>query len=111
MQDAIAGYHALRSFVVDWVVERVRHGANELLRRIARQLCIGVQSNHVFHAGQNGGVAHHQRKAAHTDTIHASQHAGAEEGVQLGQFAAFALIPHPDFLFRIPAPGAVEEEE
>ena len=41
----------------------MRHGADELPRRIARQLRIRVQGDDVLHAGQHRGVADDERKA------------------------------------------------
>ena len=34
-----------------------------------------------------------------------------QKRVQIGQLAALALISHPDFFLRVPAPWAVEEEK
>jgi len=35
----------------------------------------------------------------------------SQQRVQRGELAAFALVAHPDFFLRIPAPRTVEEEE
>ena len=67
LQDAVATNHpwSLRArggLIEARVIQRVRHGAHELPRRIARQLRIGVESNHVFHRQQHLGRARYQRK-------------------------------------------------
>ena len=51
-------------FVEARAIQRVRHGAYKLSRRITRQLCIRVQGDDVLHAGQRRRVADHQGKAA-----------------------------------------------
>ena len=50
LQDAVALTDALLVFVVARTIQRVRHGPHKLPRRIARQLRIRVQGDHVLHA-------------------------------------------------------------
>ena len=49
LQDAVPLSDALLAFVVPRTIQRVRHGSHKLPRRIARQLRIRVQGDHVLH--------------------------------------------------------------
>ena len=44
-------------------IQRVRHRADELARRIARQLRVGVERDHVPHVSQHLRLADHEREA------------------------------------------------
>ena len=62
LHDAVAlGDQALR-FVVAGAIQRMAHGGDELPRRVARQLGVGVQGNDVFDIGQGRNVADDQGK-------------------------------------------------
>ena len=106
LQDAVAGHDAARDRVVAWAIQRVRHGRHQRPRRIARQLGVGVEGDDELDAGQRSGIAHHARKAR-------ARRGGdaAQQRVELGELAALALMPHPHAFLRVPAPGAMEEEE
>ena len=88
-------------------VQGVRHRGHDLRRRVARQLCVGVQCDHVAHRRQRARVTDDARKAL------AGAHAGmpAQQCIQVGELAAFALMPHPDAFTRIPASRPMEQEE
>ena len=84
-------------------VQRVCHHADELPRRVARQLRVGVERDHVLHVRQRRGVPDDEREGV--------RGAAAQEGIQVCELAALALVTHPDPLLRIPAPRAVKEKE
>jgi hypothetical protein len=63
LQHAVAGHHPALGRVVHRAVERVVDGADELVRRFARQLGVGVQRDDVLHRRQGVDVAHDQKKA------------------------------------------------
>ena len=50
LEDAVSLADTLLVFVVSRTIQRVRHGAHKLPRRIARQLRIRVQGDHILHA-------------------------------------------------------------
>ena len=50
LKDAVTLADKLLIFVVPRTIQRVRHGAHKLPRRIARQLRIRVQGDHILHA-------------------------------------------------------------
>ena len=103
LQDAVAADHALAGFVIARTIERMRHGADELARGIARQLRVGVERDDVADPGQRRRIADHQRKGV--------ARPATQQGVQCGQFAALALMAHPDAFLRIPAARAMEQEK
>ena len=84
-------------------VERVRHGAHELPCRIARQLRVRVQSNHVPDFRKD------RRRA--DDAGKAVPIAVAQQRVQVRELAALALLSHPQACSRIPTTGAVQQVE
>ncbi|KFB71347.1 MAG: hypothetical protein AW09_003510 [Candidatus Accumulibacter phosphatis] len=94
LQNAVAGGDPPFRRVVIGTVERVRHGANELPRRVARQLRIGVQGDHVPDVGQYSGVADDER-----ETVLGAR---TQQRVQCPQLAALALVSHPGAVVRIP---------
>jgi hypothetical protein len=103
LQNAVAGGDPPLHRVVEGTVERVRHGADELPRRVARQLRIGVQSDHVPDVGQHRRVTDDER-----ETVLGTR---KQQRVQRCQLAALALVSHPDAVVRIPQPRAMEKEE
>ncbi|KFB67214.1 MAG: hypothetical protein CAPSK01_003331 [Candidatus Accumulibacter vicinus] len=103
LQNAIAGRDPLFHWVVIGTVERVRHGADELPRRVTRQLRIGVQGDHVLDVGQYSGVSDDER-----EPVPATR---TQQRVQRSQLAALALVSHPDAVVPIPQPRAMEQEE
>ena len=107
LQDAVALDDTPLRRVVARAIQRVRHGADELPRRIARQLRIGVQGDDVLHAGQDRGVTDDERKTL--PRIIAC--IAAQQRIQVSQFAALAFITHPDAFLRVPSPRAVEQVE
>ncbi len=103
LQDAVAGADPLPGRVVDRTVQRVRHGADELARGVARQLRVRIQGDHVFHAGQHRGGSDHQGESVAA--------ALPQQAVQVRQLAALALVTHPDPVMGVPAARAMEQEE
>ena len=103
LQDAVTLADPLPALVVARPIQRVRHGAHQLPRRIAWQLGVSVQGNDVLHIQQNRGITDHPREAILS--------VAAQQCVQVGQLATLALVTHPDLLLRIPAAWAVEQEE
>ena len=108
LQDAVALRYELPRLVVARAIQRVRHGPDELPCRVARQLRIGVERDHVFHVRQDGRLAHHEREAIADATI---AWGAAQQSIQVGKLAALALVAHPDRFLRIPSARAMKQEE
>ncbi len=103
LQDAVALANPLLVRVVARPIQRVRHGAHQLPRRVARQLGIGVQGNDVLHVRQERRIPDDPREAL--------LGVAAQQRVQIRQLAPLALVTHPNPLLRIPPARAVEQEE
>ena len=103
LEDAVAGDHALPSRVVDRPVQRVRHGPDERSCGVARQLGVRIQGDDVAHPGEDGGVADHQGE---TPAV-----ALPQQGVEVRELAALALVTHPDAVVGVPAARAMEQKE
>ncbi len=84
-------------------VQRVRHHADQLPRRIAGQLRVGVERDHVLHAPQRRGIA--------DDVGEAVRPVAAQQRVQVRELSPLALVAHPQPFLRVPPARAVEEEE
>ena len=78
----------------------MRHGADKLPRRIARQLRIGIERDDVLHLRENGRRADNERKTVGMTA--------AQERVQIAKLAALAFVAHPNTRLGVPAPGPVE---
>ena len=79
------------------------HRADELARRVARQL-VSVSSVITYLTlAEHGGRADDEREAVPSGA--------AQQRVEVGQLAALALVAHPDPLLRVPAARAMEQEE
>ena len=102
LQDRVTRGHATRALVVTRAVERVPEGRRQHPRRIARQLGIAVERDHVLHRCQ---------ALDGTDDGREPSQLAAQRRVELLELAALALPPHPHALARIPAPRAMEQEE
>ncbi len=107
LQDAVTGHHPAFCRVVAGTVQRMLHGADQLPRRIARQLRVRVQGDHIPHVTQGRRVTDHERKAV----LGAAPAGAAQQGVQVRQLAALALVTHPAAFPRIPPSRTVEQEE
>ncbi|EXI71314.1 MAG: hypothetical protein AW07_03757 [Candidatus Accumulibacter sp. SK-11] len=68
---------------------------------------IGVQRDDVLHIRQDSRIADHEREARPAVGLHTT----TQQGVQVRQLAAFALVTHPDVVVDVPPPCAVEEKE
>jgi hypothetical protein len=89
-------------------------GADEGLRRIARQFGVGVQRDHVLHRRQRLDVADNQHEAVvriATKWQCRISLLAAQQRVEIGQLAALALVPHPALLGHVPAAWPMEQEE
>ena len=107
LQDAVACANPLPDGVENRTVQRVRHGADELVRGVARQLGIRIEGDHVFHAGERACRSDHQGEGV-TVAVAVSL---AQQNVQVPQFAALALVAHPYPVAWIPAPRTMKQEE
>ena len=85
------------------VIERVGHGRNKLPGGVAGQLAVGVEGDHVTHGGQAAQVTDDQGEALCA--------LATEQGVELGDFPAFAFVAHPQLVLRVPAARPVEQEK
>ena len=94
---------ALRHRIEHRVIQRMRHGGDELARGVARQLGIGIERDHVAHCLQRIDIADDRRKHF--------RRAAAHQAVQIGQLAALALVTHPDTFNRIPFARSVQQQE
>ncbi len=103
LQDAVPLDHSSPAGVVTRPVERVSQCAGQETGCPAGQLSVGVQGDHKLDPGQ----------ALETTGNRAEPLAplAAEEGVELGQFAALAFPAHPDAFPRIPQPRSMKKEE
>ena len=109
LQDAVALDHdvALRAAAEARPVQRVRHGGDKMRGRVARQLRIGVQRDHITHGRQHERIADDAVEAlAGTCTGTTTQ-----QRIQVGELAAFALLTHPDAFALVPTARAVEKKE
>ena len=95
--DALA--HCLETGTVEWVL----HRADELTRRVAGQLRIGIERDDILHVRQCPRVANDEREAVARTT--------AQERIEVGKLSALALMAHPQPFLRIPAARTVEEKE
>ena len=93
----------LARFIEARRIQRMRHGADELTRRITRQLGVGIQRNDVSHLREDLRHADDERKTIRMPA--------AQERIQIAELAALALAAHPDPCLRIPASGAVKQIE
>lgn len=84
-------------------VQRVRHGPHELPRRIAWELRIRVQRDHVLHARKDGDVAHDEGKAISRPS--------SQKRIQIRKLSPFPLVAHPRPLPGIPAAGAMKQKK
>ena len=57
LQNAVAFDHAPPGLIIGGAIERMRHGPGKLPCGIPRQLCIGIERDHVFHMREKRGVA------------------------------------------------------
>ncbi|MDT4817730.1 hypothetical protein FQZ97_508130 [compost metagenome] len=103
LQDGVAAGDALPRWIEAGAVERVGQGADELPRRVARQLGIGVEGDDVVDLGEDVEPADDQGEAF--------QAGAAQYGVEFGDLAALALEAHPGPFGGVPAPRAMEQEE
>ena len=103
MQDRVAFDYASLAGIVDRPIERVCKVADQGACRVARQLRVGIQGDDVLDRSENRLI---------TDDIRKGRLRPApESGIELLQFAALALIPHPQALELIPHPGPVKQIE
>ena len=105
LQDAVSAGHALALHVVMRAVQRMRHRAHQLPRRVARQLGIGIERDHVFRAHQRTGIADHGQKPLPRIAL------AQQQRIEVGELAALALVSHPHALTRIPSARAMQEVE
>ena len=103
LQDAVPLGDPLHPLVVARPVQRVRHGSDELPRRIARQLRIRIERDHELDVRQIRGLPDDDGKTV--------RRPAAKKQVQLRKLPPLAFVAHPDPLLRIPSARAVEKEE
>jgi len=103
LQDAVAFRDDAAGGIKHGAVERMGHGSDQFPGGIAWQLGIGVQRDDVLDEGENVDAADNFRKASHGPP--------PQQGVELGEFAAFAFVTHPQTFAGVPAPRAVEQEK
>ena len=104
LQDPVAARDHVAGRIEAGAIERMRQRADQFPRRIARQLGVGVQRDHVTHVAQRAGIA----GDAHEGTVAST---AAQVGIQRCQLAALALAPHPAVFARVPHPRSMEQEK
>ncbi len=102
LQDPVTGDYAPAHRVDHRPVEDMSHRPDHFARRIERQLRVGVEGNDIAHLGQHGRVA---------DDLGEPIARAAQQGVELRQLAALALVRHPYAFARIPAARPMKEVE
>ena len=85
-------------------IQGVPHLADQPAHGVSRQPRIGIERDHIAHAGRNGG-----RLAA--DGQEARVDGAAQQAIQFVQLAALALPTHPDALRFVPQPSPMQEQE
>src|SRR5215472_6785693 len=86
LQDAVTGLHRLRSRIDDRAVERVRHGTDQMRSGATRQLRVGIESDHIFHAAKLRNVTGFDGEPVLS---------AKNEFVQIEQLTPLALPSHP----------------
>jgi hypothetical protein len=84
-------------------VQRMGHRADELPGGFARQLGVGVERDDILDGRQDGRLPHDLGKAA--------AGTAAQEGVELHELSALALVTHPQAFSGVPAARAMKQEK
>ncbi len=79
------------------------HCRDELLRRLARELRIGIQRDDILDVAQHGRVPDNHGKRIASGP--------PQQGIQIRQFSALALMTHPGTLAPVPAARAMKKKE
>ena len=109
LKNAVARDHALPGGIVHRMVEGVGHSPDEFARGVSGEHGVRVQGDDVAHGrpGHTLGIgrrpARQQQKAVAV--------LAAQQAVELGQFAALALVSHPHPFAFVPQAGAVTQEK
>ena len=102
LQDRVALDDPTERVVEARTIERMGHGGRELARRVARQLGVAVQDDHIADAAQAPDVADDRGEGAEL---------AAQRSVEVLELAALALPAHPHALARVPQPGAMQQKK
>ncbi len=100
LQNAIALRHPPLRGVEMRPVQRMRDFAHQPPDGIAQKARIGIQRDHEAHILRHGAGGHE-----------AGVLRAAQQAVQLAQFAALALPPHPDAHRGVPLAAAIQKQE
>ena len=101
LQHRIAVDHTTRPGIHGRQIQRMCHLADQAPRRIARQPRIGIQHDHIAHAGGRQAVSGNE----------AGIDRAAKQTVQLVQLAPLALPANPFALRRVPQPAPVQQQK
>ncbi len=102
LKDAVSLGHAPELLVIVRAIQGVSHRSDKLPRRIARELRVAIQRDHIPHGFQIVGCADDRVEPALLP---------AERPVEVLELASFSFPSHPDVLAGVPAPIAVEQEK
>jgi len=103
LQYRIAFDNAFLAGIVYRPIEGMSDGACQCACGVAGQLRVGIQGDDITDRSENGRIADDIRKC----TVPLSP----QQGIELLQFAAFALVSHPHPFDRIPHPGSMKQIE
>ena len=81
----------------------MRHRADHLPRRIARQLGVGVERDDILDLAQRADVAR--------DSLEGAGIAAAQQCIEVVELAALAFPTHPEAVGFVPAARPVQQEE
>ena len=103
LENAVAPHHATHGFVEHGAIQRMRHGADEADRRIARKDGVGVQRHDKTDAAEPLGISLRSGERALV--------LPQDELVELNELAALPFPSHPPAVGRVELADAVEEIE
>ncbi len=107
LKNAVAIDDPVRQGGMAGAVERMGHGADQLASGIAGKLGVAVQRDHVDDVRQRREIPDDPREALSPLGLRPA----TQQGVEVGELAALALMAHPAALLGVPAARAVEEIE
>ena len=113
LQDRVALDDPVRGRIELGAVERVGERPGQLLRRVARQIGVGVEHDDETDRGEKLAVADVQLElpTGHVGLPALGSRGAQDEPVELDQLAAFALPSHPAPFARIPASPSMQQLE
>ncbi len=100
LQDRVSLHDSPERGVEARTAERMRHRTDHLRGRSARQIGVGVERDDIPDAARRRHLPDNRRERRLRLT--------AQEGVELLELAALALVAHPEAIIGVPYPGPVQ---